>query len=299
MMRTAILVVLLLGVATLEAKALPDLAKARAELTKIAMEDIAPADRDRRMATTLEPVQREVERIGLARIRDADVPRWYDVAAIVAFYTLEPRHVRLVRGAVDEMARRKMDVASQQAELMKLYVAARMLDDAQAFADVAHDGVMALPRFDDESIADGKHPTLWYVSADASSAMRYSFPLDLGVRVVVTGHPWCPFSVKAAKAVERNTKLAELMARYAIWVVPQHPMPNFGDIAQWNTQHPQLPMRVVHRADEWPDIKNWATPVFHFFVDGRLADTVTGWQSDAQADRVLQAFHAIGVEAPQ
>ncbi|MGN6520655.1 MAG: hypothetical protein ACTHK2_14645 [Dokdonella sp.] len=299
MMRIALAAALVLSAATLDAKGRPDLAKARAELMKISVEDIAPADRDRKLVATLEPVQHEVEWVGLAQLRDADVSQWYDVAVLVAFYTLEPRHVRLVWGAVDEMIRRKMDAVSQQAELMKLYVAARMLDYAQAYANVANDGVMKLPRFDDESIAGGEHPTLWYVSADASSAMRYSFPLDRGVRVVVTGHPWCPFSVKAGKAIERNAKLAELMARYAIWVVPQHPMPNFGDIAQWNTQHPQLPMRVVHRADEWPGIRNWATPVFHFFVDGRLVDTVTGWQSDAQADRLLQAFHAVGVEPAQ
>ncbi|MBA8885758.1 hypothetical protein [Dokdonella fugitiva] len=299
MMRIAMAAALLLSAATVDAKGRPDLAKARAELMKISVEDIAPADRDRQLVATLERVQHEVERIGLARLRDADVPRWFDVAVVVAFYTLEPRHVRLVRGAVDEMVRRRMDVASQQAELMKLYVAARMLDDAQAYANVAHDGVMKLPRFDDESIADDAHPTLWYVSADASSVMRYSFPLDQGVRVVVNGHPWCPFSVKAGKGIERNARLAELMARYAVWIVPQHPMPNFGDIAQWNVQHPHLPMRVAYRAGEWRDITNWATPVFHFFVDGRLVDTVAGWPSDAQAERLVQAFRAVGVEGAE
>jgi hypothetical protein len=299
MMRIALAIALLLGVATVHAETRPDLAGIRAGLMKVSVEDIAPAERDRKMAAIIEPVQREVERIGLARLRDADVRGWYDAIAVVAFYTMEPRYVRLVRGAVDELMRRRMDATSQQAELMKLYVAARMLDDAQAFAAVAHGNVMVLPRFDDESIAGDAHPTLWYVSADASSAMRYSFPLDQGVRVVVTGHPWCPFSVKAGKAIERNARLAQLMARHAIWIVPQHPMPNFGDIAQWNAQHPQLPMRVVHRADEWRDITNWATPVFHFFVDGRLVDTVTGWPGDVQADRLLQAFRAGGVEGAQ
>jgi hypothetical protein len=296
MMRIALAIALLSAAPTVDAKARPDPVRTRAELMKTSIEDIAPAERDRKMAAILEPLQREVERIGLARLRDAELRGWHDAAGVVAFYTMEPRHVRLVRDAVDEMARRKMDATSQQAELMKLYVAARMLDDAQAFAGVAHGDVMALPRFDDESIAGDAHPTLWYVSADASSVMRYSFPLDQGVRIIVTGHPWCPFSVKAGKAIERNPRLAELMARHATWIVPQHPMPNFSDIAQWNTQHPQLPMRLVHRADEWHDIGSWATPVFNFFVEGRRVDTVTGWPSDAQAERLLQAFHAAGID---
>jgi hypothetical protein len=294
--RFTVMIVMLLGTVTAHARPSVNLPKTFAELTKISLENIAPAERDRRMEAVLQPVQGDVEKIGLSHLSDGDVKEYFDIEHLAAAYILKPRYAVGMRGAVDEMVRRKLDVTQQQPALVKIYVAARMLDDATEYAALVNDSRVSLPRFDDEAFSTSAHPTLWYVSGDASDVLRYSFPLDEGVRVVVSGHPWCHFSRNAAKDIEANAKVAALMERYAIWVVPQHPMPNFTDIAQWNMQHPRLRMRIAYRAEEWRDITSWATPIFYFFKDGRLVDSITGWQNAKQSDRLLAAFHTVGVD---
>ena len=279
----------------LQARSYPDVAKAHSDMMKISMEDISVPERNRRIEAVFKSVKSEVDRISLSHMKDADVKEYFDISHFVAFDTLKPEFARIMRSALDEMSHRKLDVLRPQQDMLKIYVADRMLDDVRKYAASVRDG-MALPRFEDDAISHGAYPTLWYLSGDASSVLRYSYPLNEGTKVVVTGHPWCHFSRNAAKDIEDDLRIANLMERYSIWVVPQHPMPNFSDIAQWNVQHPRLRMRVAYNADEWPAISNWATPTFFFFKDGRLIDTVTGWPDARQADRLMVAFRAVGVE---
>ncbi|HEY6940801.1 hypothetical protein [Dokdonella sp.] len=294
--RLAGVLVMLVGMVCANARPSLDFAKAHAELTKISFENIPPDDRNRRMEAVLRPIRIDVENVGLARLDDSDLEALFDVDSLVGFYSLNPRHAEAMRAAVDEMVRRKIDVSEQRRALLKIYIANRMLDEAGKYSEQIGDGAERLPRFEDDAFTGTSQPTLWYLSGDASSVLRYSFPLREGVRVVVTAHPWCPFSRNAARDIEGDPKLSALMARYAVWVVPQHPMPNFGDVAKWNAQHPDLHMRIAYQADEWRDIANWATPVFYVFKDGRLMATVTGWQDAKQLEKLREALRAAGVE---
>jgi hypothetical protein len=199
---------------------------------------------------------------------------------------------------LDELDRRRRASAEQKAVMVQRYLAARMLAEAATFApDARRAGAAldALPAFADASVAGTTAPTLWSVADDAKRVVRQGFVLADGVRVVVVGAPGCHFSQAAARDIATDASLSALLQSHAIWLLPQGAPDSFGAVAAWNHEHPAMRMRIAYRRDEWPQITNWATPVFYFFKDGQLLEQVAGWPGRMRLDALRVAFRKAGV----
>lgn len=285
--------------ARVHAQPAPEPATMLAEVKAIEVRMLAPVEHDRVLEASYRGMRPALATHALDGYGNDDVERAWEVASTATFYLPRPDYVDDLRRALDELERRGLASAERKAVMMGRYMAARMLAEAAAFApDVERSGAAfePLPAFTDASVAGTSGPTLWSVSADAKRVVRQGFPLADGVRVVVVGAPGCHFSQSAARDIAIDAGLSAQMQAHAIWLLPQGAPDSFAAVAAWNHDHPTMHMRIAYRRDEWPQISNWATPVFYFFKDGQLLEQVTGWPGRARLDALRAAFRKVGVD---
>ena len=82
----------------------------------------------------------------------------------------------------------------------------------------------------------------------------------------------------AVESVESDPAIAALFHRDALWLASQSE--SLRDVAAWNREHPQQPMRVAWKNSEWTRITSWAMPTFYIFRDGQLIVQWAGWPGD-------------------
>jgi len=245
-----------------------------------------------------EPLLAYVDHAGIGRLSDDDVRGFDEAAAIVSFYTNDVRYTKAMRRAYDELARRKLLTAKDRRDMLAYYVAARMLADARAFIGLpGNAGLPAPPREKDER-GDHAAPSVWRVEDDGAGVVRRDVAVGAGIRVVIVGSPWCGFSRKAVAAIEADPALAERVRTQATWIIPQGIVPDFGEIAAWNRDHPVARMALVHARGEWPQIPTWETPGFYVLRDGELLASLLGWPDDAQAGRLRALLASTDADAP-
>jgi hypothetical protein len=136
---------------------------------------------------------------------------------------------------------------------------------------------------------------LLLVQNDGLLAVRHTYALADRPQVVVVSSPGCHFSRDAAMAISKDGRLAELMKRTSIWIVPQETVSNFRSIAQWNETYPSLPMEAVFHQSEWSLIPSWQTPGFYFLKNGKIVATVIGWPGAKQIAKLNAAFAELGM----
>ena len=199
-----------------------------------------------------------------------------------------------MRRARDELERRGIVTKASADEMIETYVAARLFAEARAFHRAhRHDATVAPPAFDDLRTPTDA-PTLLHVLRDGARLQRRAFLLR-GMQIVVVGSPWCAYSRAATDAIARDTALASVMAGRTTWVIPQQIVRDVRSVARWNHEHPAAAMAMMYRNDEWPFVRSTATPSFHFFRDGRLVASFSGWAGDAAKESLVDGLRAAGL----
>ncbi len=97
------------------------------------------------------------------------------------------------------------------------------------------------------------------------------------------------------QAIESDAQLAGIMARHAQWVIPQQIIHDLRSVAEWNRQHPTMPKTLIGRQRDWHFLTSTATPTFHFFRDGKLVATLSGWPGAAQKDALRAELDRVGL----
>jgi hypothetical protein len=231
-----------------------------------------------------------------ANLTDEDVRDYFDAAYSVAFYAHDRRSVESMRAALDALAHRGIDSDAQRQNVLDMYINARLVSEAVAFArEPANARLIALPAFAADD-ARAHPPTLWHMSADGTTVERVAFTLGDAPRVLVVSSPWCHFTEDATVAIAKDVELSALMQRHSTWIMPQQTIPDFAELAKWDRDYPGWPMQVMYDEADWPMIPTPATPVFYFLDHGKVIETVTGWPGDAQKDKLRAAFAKAGMQ---
>lgn len=267
-----------------------------AALRRISWDTLPPKDPTATLQTRFAPVRARFVAASDSQLTDEDVQDYYDAAATVAFYAHDRRSVESIRAALDALARRGIDSDAQRQNVLDMYVKARLVPEAIAFArDPANARLVPLPVFA-TGHDSAQPPTLWHLSADGTTVERDTFVLGDAPRVLVVSSPWCHFTQNATAAIANDAELSALMARHSTWILPQQRIRDFADIAKWDSDYPGWPMQIMYEEADWPMIPSPQTPVFYFFDHGALTDTVTGWPGDAQKDKLRAAFARAGLQ---
>jgi hypothetical protein len=231
----------------------------------------------------------------IENLSDPDVEDFFEASMLLAGYSNAPNHVRQMRHAYNELERRGSSSRGQGKRMRDQYVAARMIEDAIAFAFERPDlDLKRIPRFV-EPASPQSRPRLWQLAANGSSLESHTFQMDRDAAVVVVASPWCSFSNAASIAIANDSELSMLMAQHSTWVLAQMSVPDFEDIRKWNETFPGRPLQMVDRNADWPDINLWETPVFYFYRDGGIVSTVTGWPDATQLERLREGFSSLGL----
>lgn len=262
-------------------------------MRKLDAEVAEPAQKATQLEQWLSDVATSPALRTLDGLTDDQVLDFYDVARLAAFYGNSPAAVAQMRRAWNELDRRRIASAGSADEMLQLYEAARLFDDARKFHE-AHKAQVSRPP---PALVDlgrtAAQPTVLSVTGNGTKLIRQQFSRLGGTAVIIVGSPWCHFSRAAAEAIERDAELGPLMMNEAAWLIPQQIVRDFSSIAQWNQKHPAAAMSLIDRQSEWPFIRTVATPTFYFFKDGKLVSSFSGWTGDDQKVTLRERLHQL------
>jgi hypothetical protein len=237
----------------------------------------------------------EYEPANLASRDDRELDLLFRAAHLAATYTLDERHVRHMRGALDVLDRRGSAASRHHVNMYKTYVHARMLGDARTLARHRPMAELeVLPEIRDTDLAPGL-PSVWVVDPDRRALARRDVELAKGVQVVVISHPGCHFSRAAMLAIESDPILASIFETHATWLAPQDSSLAFDRIQRWNRDHPAQPIVLTIDRRAWSMIDQWNTPTFYVLREGVVTARVNGWPRAGRRAELVRALEGVGL----
>lgn len=225
---------------------------------------------------------------------DEEIRSFFEDTHSMAVFSFDVRYARLLRDLAIDMSARGMPA---KAELNRAYgalVGTRALAEADIFAkqfavDRA-DWVLA-PELANAHV-DGKPSVIKISEIVAKRAVlsRQAIELGDGVQVIAMVSPHCGFSNNAMKFIEKDPELKARFAKRTTWVVPQTFEVSIAPLVEWNRSASEVILDLAYKNEEWEPLRSWATPIFHFFKDGKLVEVVAGWPGDAQKATLISTF---------
>jgi hypothetical protein len=237
----------------------------------------------------------EQESRSLISVNDGDLDLLFRASQMAAYYTVDARHIRHMRSALDELQRRGRAPASYYVQLYERLVEARMLAEAREFGE-QHPVPEALPEFREAEDIQADGPTEWVVHPTRYELLRRNVSLRDPMKVVIVSSPLCHYSVAASRDIQADPVLRDLFrAAHAKWLAPPDGRLNVKKIQKWNQEHPGQETTLAFRREEWPTIDVWSTPTFYFLENGVLNAKVIGWPKEGRRAELLAGFRQVGL----
>lgn len=224
-------------------------------------------------------------------LNDADLRTAFKASDLAAFYSYRADHAQLLASLLQELERRGLATVDDYESLEGAFVQSRLFDEARALQQ-AHPQLPALPAM---RIADIPARAAWRYDPDGNAIALESAEFGDGPAIVVIAHPLCHPSQRAFDAIEADPVLHALFAEHAMLVAPPSRKFEVPQFQAWNAAHPDFPMRLAYDHAQWPQVRDWATPHFLFYREGRLVETVSGWADQGVAAKLLRAAQGIGL----
>ena len=229
------------------------------------------------------------------RSDDVGLRAWYDATISVNFHA--------AAAAIDdqaivlrELARRGLATDRDFLDHYRGLVHARRFEEAAALQR-AHpvDGMEQLPALTGlEAGVDGV-PTVMRVDPESGRLQRRAVDLARGTQIVAIVHPGCGFSQRALEAISGDAELSALFEGRSHFVAPPSGRIEFDRFRDWNRAHPGAEIALAYHVDEWPITAMSSTPVFHFFLDGKLVESVSSWPKEGNRAALLAASRRAGL----
>lgn len=232
----------------------------------------------------------------LRLISNKDLELLFRAARLVTFYTYGSLGVRDMGLDLYELQRRGLATATNYYDMYTTFVSARMFRAARILAARHPSPEMDfLPRFRDESRGVKGGPTELVLSSNMHDLVRRPVNMNKPAQMIVVSSPWCHFCQRAARDIEGDPTLRQLVEHHARWlVVPDGSMP-FNAVHRWNAQHPHELMTLAYNIQEWPKFDHWDTPTFYFFKKSTLVSKLVGWPREGRKAELRKALRHIGL----
>ncbi len=234
-------------------------------------------------------------------LSDEDVEAGYQAAYYVAFYALyhDPdSQSEFLDNAVlwlDELHRRGKFSNRHALFAHHMFFTARQFDRAEMVRSRNPDADLPPkpPIVVDQSF-DPAQPGVYSLDDDGRGFHLNNVRLALDHTIIVIAG--CPLSRQAAHDIQADPTLQQAFERgNVIWLGSADAL-DLDQINQWNTELPHSRLLVVHDQQQWPSMIDFTThPSFHFFVDGKLVGSSSGWSPLGAPDEVIAGLNAMGV----
>jgi hypothetical protein len=212
----------------------------------------------------------------LVKLDDRELRLLRRAAHEVAMATREARHVAAFHAVFDERRRRELLSTSDLETLQALLLSSHRIAEARRLAlDHPSARLPRLPTFQDD-LGKPSGPTVWRMVADGRRLIREAVDLEPTQILVTAG---CHLAV-AADDIEADPVLGPAFARHARWLSQAPGVEAIDDVRRWIAQRPASPMFMIFDRAEWPLLPSWRMPEFHVVREGRVIESMSGWQRD-------------------
>jgi hypothetical protein len=243
-------------------------------------------------AQQIEPLQR-LDNVG--SLKTDDIELLFRSADTASFYLMKSAYVEDMELDLRVLASHGVVEEWNYAELYGAYVGLREFDKARQLA-ASHPkmAVAALPEITLSPLGSSSHEVLRVSNSDGS-VRNGTVDIGHGAVILVVGHPHCHFSQDAIAAIKGNRTLEKLFKEHSRWITPPARALDDQAIREWNARHDFAKYDVAYSRDAWPGIDTWETPVFYFYRDGVLRDTVIGWPKGGNLPALEHGIRSIGI----
>ena len=251
---------------------------------------------DRAFAQKVDRAYRALKAAGADGVGTEPGPS-FEAAYLALFYSPNEGHLEDLRRAFEAIASQRAPTSDEVADLHKALLKMREFDQADALAKRFPGlGIEILPPRSAMPALKSGERLVWNVRKGAGGAGLIASGLAPPADgILVSTHPRCGFSRRAAADIAADPALAELFARHAVLLGYQAGWIDQEGGASWDLGESSLTHRWVHRQADWPEITEWATPVFYFIRDGSVVAEVTGWPKEGRRQALLEAAAAAGL----
>ncbi|WP_215407775.1 hypothetical protein [Janthinobacterium sp. JC611] len=229
----------------------------------------------------------------LGGVTDSEISEIFSILNLMTHHTNQVELVRKFISVSYELERRGSLSSNDEAVVLSEIVAARLFDEAIDYKSNHPKILQEIPVLIDAG--NFKAPTIMELTSDGKNLLRKEFIFPSGGFVVIVGSPFCHFSMNAMRVIMGDGGVAEKNSGKIRWIAPQDRSNNISALRNWNKLHPETPLSIVYRADDWPQLPSWETPNFYFFNNGVLVDSFAGWPKEGRIDRFLEGLRAVGL----
>jgi hypothetical protein len=228
----------------------------------------------------------------LDQVHDSDLDLVFRAAQAAAFYTLDPRHVRDMQSALDELEARGLASRRHHVHAQETFIKARRIGEALELSRRHPADVEAVPVLRAAAGIEPGQPTEWVVDPDRPELLRRGVDLR-PAQVLVVSHPRCHFSRAAMHDIEADPALRQVFHAHARWLAPPGGSFSVDAIQEWNREHQGQTTALAFRREEWPMIDSWETPSFYFLENGVVMAKVQGWPGGGRRDELVTALRRV------
>lgn len=236
----------------------------------------------------------------LDALSDEDVEAGWLTAHNAAFYAhyydpmAQPALLDASWRWLDELHRRD-GVSDRQALFAHhLFMTARQFDRADVLrkrhpqARLPH-----LPPIRSDASFDPSAPAVYSLEGNGEGFRLHNLHLDRQRSIIVVAG--CPISRNAARDIQADPALRKAFADGNVTWLGSADALHLDEVRQWNEALPHAPLLVVHGQQQWPGLDFTAHPTFHFFVDGELVASHSGWSPEGAPEPVIDGLKAMGL----
>jgi hypothetical protein len=179
-------------------------------------------------------------------------------------------------------------------ELYGHYITARDLDRAQKLAKKYPQlNLQQIPPIENYSKAPGRR--IIKLTNDQQGLIQQYVEFPDGGFVVVSTISSCYRSSQMVKLIKQSSELKSIFAKNALFISAPDKNLALWPLEYFEKEMSPFSLNFSFSTDDWPEIRNWNSPVLYFYLDGKLKRQIAGWPEGGREDELRDALAAVGL----
>lgn len=232
------------------------------------------------------------------KISDADLHILLRAAIDTGKFTETSRFLNQALTDLNELASRGQAVDRDYLDVYQELVHYRRLTEAKTiFRDHHVDGMEPIPTIIDQ-VGTLRHARTEYQISSGRDELIHRLSVLPKTGILVTASPHCGYAVNAAHTIHNDPILGPVFRDHSKWLAPPDGRYDLSAFQDWNNAYPEATLSITYRQSDWEFIKNWGSPTFYFFRNGRLIRKLEGWRQEGGGQKLEKIVRSLGLINP-
>lgn len=216
----------------------------------------------------------------------------YSSLEIIFFYTQSRTVLNDLRKTIFEKERRGDNIDKLIVNLHSGYIDAREFEKAENLETQYPN--LTFKKVPPVDISKINKNNLLAISKDNKSLVAEPFTFPKGGHVIVIGSPQCNPSNRFFSWLIDSPEFLSVLKSHATFISPVGRGLNVEVVSDFNRSNP-VELKFTYREKEWPEIRSWATPSFHFYKNGELVTFFKGWPPENSEELLRDELESVGL----